>query len=235
MKNVITCRNCSGENPYFSLICGHCNAFLRERVVNIDLWNTVGQLVESPLKAFRNIIHAEHKNFIFFLSFLIGIKFFIDALILSEPIFGGTKIFYNSVGVFFTSVAAVPAAAALFSLLFTYLTKTFKVKTRYKDNFSLLIYSQLPHVFALVFLFPVELVLFGGFLFSTNPSPFLLKPTPAYTMSIMEGIMFLWALVLGFWACYAATRAKLYSLLVSLLYNIISILVILAISAVFSY
>lgn len=235
MKNVITCRNCSGENPYFSLICGHCSAFLRERVVNIDLWKTIGQLVESPAKAFRDIIHAEHKNFIFFLSFLIGIKFFIDALILSEPIFRGPNIFSNVVAVFFTSILAVPLAAALFSLLFTYLTKKFKVKTRYKDNFSFLIYSQLPHVFALVFLFPVELVLFGGFLFSTNPSPFLLKPTPAYTMAIMEGIMFLWALVLGYWAVYAATRARLYSLLITLLYNIISITVILAIAAVFSY
>lgn len=235
MKNVITCKNCSDENPYFSLICGNCRAYLRDRVVNIDLWKTVGELVESPVKAFSEIIHAEHKNFIFFLSFLIGIKFFINALILSEPVFKGTQILSHAAVVFLASIIAVLVIPALFSLLFTRFTKVFKVNTRYKDNFSLFIYSQLPHVFGLVFLFPVELVLFGGFLFSNNPSPFLLKPTPAWTMAVMEGIMFLWALVLGYWAVYAATRAKLYSLLVTLLYNIITAVVILAIAAAFSY
>jgi hypothetical protein len=235
MKNVITCKNCSDENPYFSFICGNCKAYLRERVVNIDLWKTTGELVEAPVKAFSNIIHAEHKNFIFFLSFLIGIKFFINALILSEPVFKGTQIFSHVVPVFFISIAAVPIAAVLFALLFTSFTNVFKVKTRYKDNFSFLTYSQIPHVFGLVFLFPVELVLFGGFLFSNNPSPFLLKPTPAYTMAAMEGIMFLWALVLGFWGVYTATKAKLYSLLVTLLYSVITVVVILVISAAFSY
>lgn len=235
MKNVITCKNCSGENPYFSLICGNCRAYLRDRVVNIDLWKTVGGLIESPVKAFSDIIHAEHKNFIFLLSFLIGIKFFINALILSEPVFNGTQVFSHVVAVFFSSVGAVLVIAAIFSLLFTSFTKAFSVKTRYKDNFSFFIYSQIPHVFALVFLFPVELVLFGGFLFSSNPSPFLLKPTPAYTMAAMEGIMFLWSLVLGFWAVYAATRAKMYSLLVTLLYNIITAGVVLGIAAAFSY
>lgn len=235
MKNVITCKNCSDENPYFSLICGNCRAYLRDRVVNIDLWKTVGELVESPVKAFSEIIHAEHKNFIFFLSFLIGIKFFINALILSEPVFKGTQVFSHTAAVFLVSIIAVLLIPALFSLLFTRFTNVFKVHTRYKDNFSLFIYSQIPHVFALVFLFPVELVLFGGFLFSNNPSPFLLKPTPAWTMAVMEGIMFLWASVLGYWAIYAATRAKLYSLLVTLLYNIITVVVILAIAAAFSY
>ncbi|MGE5431409.1 MAG: hypothetical protein ACM3QX_10055 [Syntrophomonadaceae bacterium] len=235
MKNVIICKNCSGENPYFSFICGNCKAYLRERIVNIDLWKTLGELIESPVKAFSHIIHAEHKNFIFFLSFLIGIKYFLNALILSEPVFRGTKIFSNIIPLFFTSVAAVLLVAALFSLLFTSFTKVFKVSTRYKDNFSFFIYSQVPHIFALVFFFPVELVLFGGFLFSNNPSPFLLKPTPAYTIAVMEGLMFLWSLVLGYWAVYAATRAKLYSLLFTLLYNIITVIVILAISGIFSY
>ncbi|MCU7495024.1 MAG: hypothetical protein HF314_00465 [Ignavibacteria bacterium] len=234
MKNVITCKNCNDENPYYSLICTNCRAYLRERVVNIDLWKTVGRLIESPVRAFSDIIHAEHKNFIFFISFLVGIKFFINALILSEPVFRGTKIFSNSVPVFFSSIAAVLIVSALFSFIFTWFTKAFRVKTRYKDNFAFFIYSQIPHVFALVFLFPVEMVLFGGFLFTTNPSPFLLKPTPAYTMAVMEGILFLWTLVLGFCAVYASTRSKVFSIVATLTYNLVLLVSVLAVTLIFS-
>lgn len=234
MKNVITCKNCNDENPYFSFICGNCRAYLRERVVNIDLWKTIGELVESPAKAFSQIIHAEHKNFIFLLSFLIGIKYFINILILSEPFFGGSRIFYNSLYAFFFSIAGVLILPALFSYFFTRFTDMFKVKTRFKDNFAFFIYSQVPHVFALVFLFPVELVLFGGFLFTTNPSPFVLKPTPAYTLAIMELILFLWAIVLGYWAVYTATRSRIYSILISLSYNLLSGAIMLIISALLS-
>jgi len=54
-------------------------------------------------------------------------------------------------------------------------------------------------------------------------------------MAAMEGILFLWSVVLGFWAVYAATRARLYSAVVTLVYNALSVLIILAISGIFSY
>ncbi|MGE5400821.1 MAG: Yip1 family protein [Ignavibacteriales bacterium] len=221
MKNVITCKNCNNENPYFSFICKSCSSYLRERVVNIDLWYTIGQLVESPTKAFSQIIHAEHKNFIFFLSFLMGIKFFVNSLILSEPVFKGGNIFSNISPVFGMSVIGFFLVIVLFSYAFTAFTKILKVKTRFKDNLSVFIYSQTPIIFSLVFLLPVELVLFGGFLFSANPSPFLLKPTPALVLSIMELIMFLWAVILGFAATYTATRSKVYSIIVTLTLNLL--------------
>ncbi|MGE5457191.1 MAG: YIP1 family protein [Methanococcaceae archaeon] len=220
MKNVIACKNCQQENPLYNFICLKCNSYLRERIVNIDLWSTIGLLIESPSKAFKNIIHAEHKNFIFFLYFLVSIKFFINTLILAEPVFGNSGIFgYLSI-TFMVSLVAPLVLFFLFSWLFTMLTKAFHVKTRFKDNLSIIIYSQFPHIIGLVFLFPVEMVLFGAFLFTSNPSPFILKPGPALIISILELLMMLWSAILIFFAIKVTSKSVIYSIIVTLLLSL---------------
>ena len=54
------------------------------------------------------------------------------------------------------------------------------IPLRFKDTFALIIYSQIPYLFGLIILFPLELVIFGDYLFSKNPSPFTIKGTLAY-------------------------------------------------------
>jgi hypothetical protein len=218
MKNVVFCKNCSAENPFFSFICNSCKSYLRERVVNIDLWDTLGVLIDRPVKAFSRIIFAEHKNFIFFILFIVSIKFFINTYFISSQVLNielnGSSILY-----FIFIFSGVVLTTALFSFILKNLNSIFKVKTRFFDNFAILAYSEIPHIYALIFLFTVELVLFGRYLVSYNPSPYLLKPVPAYTLTGMEGIILLWSIVLTVTAIYSQTKSKLYSFIMGVLYN----------------
>ncbi|MDP4173613.1 MAG: YIP1 family protein [Bacteroidota bacterium] len=234
MKNVITCKNCKAENPYFSYICNNCRSYLRERVVNIDLWKTLGTIIESPTKAFSNIIHAEHKNFISLLYFLFAIKFFINILMIDDPVFGSIKVLNNVSLLFLLSLIVPIVVICVFALLLKFVTKLLKVQTRFKDNLSILIYSLVPSSIALVFFFPVELVLFGSALFISNPSPFLLKQNPAYVMSALEGLMVIWSFVLTFFAIKSATKSVIFSLISSILFHGIMIGLLLVLTKIFS-
>ncbi len=84
MKNIVTCPNCSSENPYYKETCSSCNSFIRDKISNLDLWNIIGLLIENPVKAFRQIIYSQHKNFIFFILFFVSIKFLINARFISS-------------------------------------------------------------------------------------------------------------------------------------------------------
>lgn len=234
MKNVITCKNCNTENPYFSFICSNCRSYLRERVVNIDLWNTLGRLIESPAAAFSSIIHAEHKNFISLLYFLFSLKFFINILIIADPVFKTVKVLEYTSWVFLISIIIPLALISFYSWLLSVSLKVFKVKTRFKDNFSILIYSLIPASLALIFFFPVELVLFGSAIFISNPSPFLLKPNPAYVMLSLECLMILWSIVLSYFALHSATRSKVFSIISSLIFHGLIISLMLVITWLFS-
>lgn len=221
MKNIIICKSCNTENPYFGFTCTQCNSYLRERVVNIDLWSTMGKIVESPVKAFSGIIHAEHKNFIFFIYSLFAFKFFINALLISDPLFGSIKLLERTSLLLLASVAVPLLIILLFSWLIKKNTGIFKLRTRFKDNFSILIYSLLPNAVALVFFLPVELVLFGSALFISNPSPFILKPNPAWAMTVLELLMILWSAILTGLALYSYTRSRLYSFISASIFHIL--------------
>ena len=78
--NVNICSNCGVENPLYLKNCLNCKHYIRTAVVNIDLWRTIYQLFENPRKALKNIIYAEHKNFIIFLLFFFSIKLFLFSI-----------------------------------------------------------------------------------------------------------------------------------------------------------
>ena len=62
MNKKIKCDNCGKENDFFALNCNNCKSYLRARVVNIDFWKTLWEMIEAPKEAFMKVIFAEHKN-----------------------------------------------------------------------------------------------------------------------------------------------------------------------------
>ncbi len=221
MRNIQTCENCSAENPFYQLICSKCRAYLRDRVVNIDLWDTVGKLIESPSATFLKIIFAEHKNFSILLTFLIAFKVFINSLLVL-PYFKADSYLSNNLLAYFVFVIGL-----LFLMIYTlsiflkFVTGISGIKARTMDNYAIIIYALVPYVFALIFLFPVELVLFGKYLFSANPSPFMLKPFASYVVLGIEVIIILWSLLLVLLGIHSFTRSKLFSIFSSIIIIII--------------
>lgn len=216
MKNVLICKNCNSENPFYGLICGNCKFYLRERIYNIDLWKIISQLIESPSFAFKNIIFSEHKNYLVLLLLLISGKLFLNGIFL--------LIFFNkwnaSISDYFTSyfifLIFTVSVILFFSGIFGFITKRFGIKTKFNDNFALLVYSFLPYTFGCLILFTIELVVFGETLFYYDPSPFVLKGTIAYTLLIFECLLVMWSLFLTITALKVQSQNIFYSTIFAL-------------------
>lgn len=215
MKNVVVCKNCSSENPFFALICYNCKSYLRERIYNIDLWKIIGLLIEAPSKAFRTIIFSEHKNFLILLFILVSGKIFLNGIYLTIFFRKWNASFSN----YFTGYIIILIFTVIMILIYTgalgEITKKLSVKTRFKDNFSILIYSFLPYVFGFLILFPLELILFGEYLFYYDPSPFLLKGAIAYILLGFELLIILWCFFLTSSAINVQTNKITYSLMIA--------------------
>ena len=220
MKNTITCSSCSNENPFYVYICENCNSFIRERVYNIDLWNLIGLLIESPGKAFKLIVYSEHKNFIGFILLLISVKFLVDARFISLVSLGS----FNPTTALYLSYSFVLVSLTVFLILYSYcftlVNVLLNIKTRFRDNFSVLIYSLIPNVFGIIFLFVIELVVFGEYLFSINPSPFVVKEFIAYLFAGAELSLIIWSIFLSFTAFRVQTNSILLSIINTLVFNI---------------
>ena len=219
MKNTVTCPNCSSENPYYKLTCSNCNSYIRNKISNLDLWNITSKLIENPVNAFQKIIYSDHKNFIFFILFFVSIKFLINARFLSLLTIGR-----------FTTTTSLPVSFILissflviflviFAFIFSRINSSSGFSTRFKDIFSIVSYSQLPHVFGLAVLFPIELIIFGDYIFSLNPSPFVIKETIAYTFLTVELLLILWSVFLSIAGFYVHFREVIPALLSAIIFN----------------
>lgn len=218
MKNVQVCPNCNSENPIYKYSCTSCKAFLRARVVNIDLWQTIAALIESPKETFKKIIEAEHKNFVIFLNVLVGIKLFLISVILhSFAEINSVKTDYF----FINLLIVIGVSFVLLSLLSYSITKLntlFGLSNRFRDNYSIIVYSFLPLLISLVVLSPVHYALFGPYWFTYNPPPYIVKETEAYILLFIEGLLVLWGLFLVITSIYVQTNSKAYSIAVGFIF-----------------
>lgn len=233
-SNKIICKNCSHENPLYAYKCESCKSYLRERIFNIDLWNIIGQLIENPLNAFKQIIFSENKTFIIFLTLLIALKNLIVSRFFSVPKIGADGA-STSLLVSFAIILAITILVLSFYTLFHFLIlKKNNKKLRLKDIYSITVYAFVPYLFGLFLVFPVELIVFGSTLFSNNPYVFHVKATPAYLLIGFEIILFIWSLVLIYKGHLVQSASKLYSLLSTLIFFVIFI-TSLAIAALFVF
>ncbi len=229
MKNSIKCKNCSTDNPSYSHICSACKHYLRDKIVNIDFWETVTKLLESPATALQKVILAEHKNFVIFLTFLFALRLLVLSRFLSLP-FSSETVSTTSVITGYTIVLVTTTFfMVLFALITTLLIKK-EYGVRFRDIYSLLVYSNTPNIISLVLLFPIELVIFGEYLFSNNPNPFQVKPFYAYFLLLFETGIIIWSLLLIYISYTTLTGSRAISILISFSYSIclFGILLILA-------
>lgn len=225
MKNEIVCSSCSTANPPFEYICKKCNSFIRSRVYNIDLWKTTGLLVESPNKAFREIVFSEHKNFVVFILLLVAAKLLVDIRFISLLTMGGFNVTTGLIFSYLIVVGVLFLILLLFSFLMKFVFQSYKIETRLRDNLAVLIYSLIPHVFGIIFLFILELVVFGDYLFSVNPTPFIIKGLIAYLFLGAEILIILWSAFLS----YSAMRVQTSSIFMSIIGTLIFYLLLTAI------
>jgi hypothetical protein len=116
-------------------------------------------------------------------------------------ILGGTTIFF-----------------LIFSFLYNLIGRHNNIFLRFKDSLSLIIYSQIPLIFGLIILFTLELVIFGDYLFSINPTPFTIKGDIAYLFFILEWGTIIWSVFLLLKAFRAQSQSLSFSLIATIIF-----------------
>ncbi len=194
-RNEISCPNCNSINFDYDFKCQNCKSFLRERIINIDLGETILRLIDSPGTTFSKIKLAEHKNYLLFIILFLAIRFLIISRFISVP-FAGDKVFGNLIILFATSFLWTIILLVSVSFLVKNFFEAIKIKSRIKDILSVLTYSFIPNLFALFILFPIEIVFYGEYLFSNNPYPYQIKQDVFYFLLTLEILTILWSLFL---------------------------------------
>lgn len=215
------CAKCKHINPPHKNTCEVCKSYLRERVVNIDLWETIFQLIEEPKLAFRNIVYAEHKNFILFLLFFISIKNLIVTRFISVPQLGLNRVHTSFLISLILSILSTLIMVSLITYFQTLIYKKHNILLRFVDVFALNTYNLFPFLVGIFILFPIELVVLGGDIFSNNPYPFEIKPIITYLLIGFEVITILFSLILYFKSLLIARIKILSAIILTLLFLVI--------------
>lgn len=210
---LVTCNNCKTDNELFRFNCKNCGNVLHNKIANIDVWQSLVELLDSPTKAFIKIIYSERKNFAY-LFFFLGIIKIILTRNLWTNLFAIQKSNSLATELF---ISIFPFVAFLsFMKLFSYIKK---IKIRMKDLFALYGYGFLPVVLLSIILFPVEYGIFGNSWITFLPSPFILKTNIAFLFVILESIMIL---IISFYI-YFLFRIFFQSRVVCILFSILLI------------
>jgi len=218
MQNFSECPNCKAKNPYYQLVCSNCKAYIREKVFNIDFWNTFWHMFDSPIKQLQNIIFSDHKNFLAFTLFLVSFKFTVNSFLLTN--FFNPNLNLTSDVIFNMMLLIITFAIVfiIYAFLLKYIYLSLKVKTRFKDNLAVLVFSQSAILFSLFFVFPVQLGVFGVHWFVFNPSPILIKPSIAYALISLDAILLIWGLFQIILAHYIQTKSVIISIFLGLIF-----------------
>jgi hypothetical protein len=212
--NTINCSYCHEENPIYNLECNKCNAILRNKIVNIDLWSTIAKIIEEPIKTLQNIIIAQNKNYIYFLTVLVSIKFYINSQLIILA--SGSQISF-SFKVLVFEILMMFFALSVSALLLGILLGQNKYVSRFIDNYSIITYSNIPFIISLIILTPLEIAVFGITFFTFDPSPFLIKPALAYFFVALEILMILWSIFLIMISIFIQSGSKVFSLFFGLI------------------
>ena len=215
------CKKCGHINSAYKNICAECKSYLRERIVNIDLWNTIQLIIEDPVRAFKRIIFSEHKNFIVFITFFIALKNLITVRFLSIPDLG-----LNGVRTSFIFSLILMSLITLlllisFSSVQRILYRKMAINLRLKDIFAVNAYSFIPYLFGLIFIFPVELIVLGEDIFSNNPYSFQIKPLITFLLIGFEFLTIFWSFYLIHRTIFLITSKRFFSIFITSIYFII--------------
>ena len=173
---MIECTVCGEKNDDLAVTCKSCKGYLQAKVENLDLFSTMWGLMESPEKTLKRVVLSRRKNYVIFLSALLGVWVLLSA-------FWGLNLgsqFDNTFTVLATGILAGPVAGVLCVLtgaaVLQIVTKLLGGNATLRNLFAVVSYASVPLIFALIFVYPIKIAIFGLYLFDQNPSPMIINP-----------------------------------------------------------
>lgn len=214
------CPNCSAENDEFETICSKCGSYIQNRIVNINFYETIWLLIENPQKGFRKIALAEHKNYIYAIFALVGIRvtFGLKAIL---KIGQRYENLHNAIvsslldGIAY-GVILLPIAAIFIHIF----NKLIGGKGSLRNTMSVFAYSMLPILIMLFIVLPIEIGVWGIYFFTSNPPPVVVNPTVYWILWSMNNLLMLWTIVLLYTGFKVIHKFNIMRALISLLYTV---------------
>ena len=193
---MIVCPVCGQQNDDLAVLCVSCRGYLQSKVDNLNLFETIWQLIERPRVAFKRIVLATHKNYMYLLSCLLGMSM----------TFG--YFWIRHVGSQFANVLTLVATGggigigagilfvALLSLVLVRCVRWFGGKVTVRNTMAVIAYASVPIALSLAFVFPLEIAIFGIDFFGSNPPPIVINPLVYLVLLGFDTAAAIWALVL---------------------------------------
>jgi hypothetical protein len=193
---MILCPVCGKENDDLAVLCSSCRGYLQSKVDTLNLFETFWQLAESPSLAFKRIILARHKNYVMFLSMLVGMSMFFgilwqlnaanrfDNLLPLVGLGGAVGIPFGFLFIQLVSVVVVVAVRGMGG------------KATVKNARAVSAYAGMPLVMSLCLVLPLEIAIFGKDFFGSNPPPIVLNPVAYLGLLGFDILAAGWAIVL---------------------------------------
>jgi hypothetical protein len=207
---MIVCNVCKHENDDYVTVCVQCKGYIQNRIPNLDFFDTVWNVIESPRRAFHDITLAEHKNYSLLLFSLFGVALSFAAF------------WYFQMGNRFDSLLDLLSRATLLGIgvgyiaafVFTFtvhaIISLFGGRKGIRNTLAVLAYSTTPIAISLVTILPIELLTFGMYMFTANPHPYTIKPDLYIVLLGFDVGLSLWALALAIAGFHIGKRMKLW-------------------------
>ncbi len=186
-------------NNYFVLDykCKNCGNILREKFSVVNLSEILKDLLFDAEIGVKKILFAERKNYVLFLFVLLSLK--LTLFTLYDMNFSDLNSHLNSFSLPFKILLAWLGYLNLVFLLIKFLFDLlYKIKVNFKTIASIFSYSNIYLSVSLIILFPLELMLFGFYLFSSNPSIFEINFSKAVITLFLEATLLSYSLYLLF-------------------------------------
>lgn len=191
-----TCPVCGTQNDDLAVICTSCKGYVQAKVVTLDLFQTIWGLMESPSATFRRIALAGSKNYVIPLAVMFGVA--LAYALLWHANYGVVEP--RLMTIIGTGVIAGPVIGGFLLLILARMlsiaTPAAGRKVSPRNAFALLAYAAVPVVMSLVIIFPIEIAVFGIYLFDINPPPIVLNPVAYVILAGLDGIAVIWSSVL---------------------------------------
>ncbi len=153
-------------------------------------------LLEFPKRAYKRIVLSRRKNYVFFLSALVGIWVLFT-------IFWGLNLgtrFDNMFSLLATGTLAGPVVGVLGvlidALLLSALVRILGGKATLRNLFAVVSYGSVPLIFTLIFVYPIKIAIFGQYFFDQNPSPMLINPGLYVALLAFDVAAVIWSISL---------------------------------------
>lgn len=184
------CQVCNAENPNLSVRCSACGSILQDRVKALDLYTTVFNVWRFPDSTLKKIVLASHRNYSLLLAALegIGLSFLTLYIIKAADIYSVDLTHLLVSGLVLGVVVFLPAIYLFGALSFVSM-RAWRTGATFRGILSGVIYGLHPLALGAVLLVPMQVAVFGSYIFSNNPPPQVINPVSFYFLAFLDVVI----------------------------------------------